>query len=319
MRTNVILPPFKPCWWLRNPHAQTIVATWFKPGKLPGETERVELKDGDFIDLVWYGEDQKNQPVVMILHGLEGGDNSHYVRSIVWTLVEAGFRVVFMFHRGCSHQHNRLARSYHSGETGDMAAVMKHVNTRTGKAAFAAVGYSLGANALLKYLGEQGTAARVHTAIAVSTPFDLYAACVNLDKGFSRLYQRHLITKLIRRYYDKFKNRSSPVYADVSSLRTFLEFDEYVTAAVNGFDGAIDYYTRSSCRQYLSAIEKPCLIIHAADDPFLPCSEIPDATELPDCVQLELLAHGGHVGFLDGGARPGRWLNKAILTFLNEQ
>jgi predicted alpha/beta-fold hydrolase len=316
---NVHITPFKPCWWLKNAHTQTIAATWFKAQKLEGIADRVELADGDFIDLIWYGQTRVNQPLVLILHGLEGSDDSHYVRSAVRALEQAGFRVVFMFHRGCSAEHNRLARSYHSGETGDMAEVMMHIEIRTGEAIYAAVGYSLGANALLKYLGEQGASARVERAIAVSTPFDLHAACIKLDSGLSRVYQRHLVDRLIRRFEGKFKNRPSPISVKASTLKSFLKFDEHVTAALNGFDGALDYYTRSSSRQYLSGIRKPCLIIHAADDPFLPDTCIPSTVELPACVKLQLSQNGGHVGFIEGRLKPRRWLDGAILRFLENQ
>ena len=312
---NAQITPFKPCWWLKNPHAQTIAATWFKARKRAGTPDRVELPDGDFIDLIWYGDSTLNRPVVLILHGLEGSDDSHYVRSAVQVLEQAGFRVVFMFHRGCSTEHNRLDRSYHSGETGDMAEVMAHIENRTEAAVYAAVGYSLGANALLKYLGEQGDAARVERAIAVSTPFDLHAACIKLDAGLSRVYQKHLVDRLIQRFEDKFKNRTSPIEVSVPALNSFLMFDEYVTAALNGFDGALDYYARSSSRQYLSGIRKPCLIIHAADDPFLPDTCIPLADELPDSVQMLVSKNGGHVGFIEGHLKPGRWLDGVILEF----
>lgn len=313
---NKDIPPFKPCWWLNNPHAQTIAATWFKPRKQPGERVRVTLTDGDFIDLVWHGRERVHQPLVLLLHGLEGGEDSHYVRSIVRALSRAEFQVVLMFHRGCSAEHNRLARSYHSGETNDMAEVMRYLKNRTGKRVDAAIGYSLGANALLKYLGEQGDSALVDRAIAVSPPFDLHAACLKLNQGVSRIYQHHLVSRLIRRYQDKFKHRASPINVEVSSLKTFLAFDEHVTAALNGFEGALDYYTRSSSRQFLAGIRKPCLIIHAADDPFLPCSVIPEKSELSECVQLEVSKTGGHVGFLEGRFWPNRWLDGAVVAFL---
>ncbi len=319
LNMNVPIAPFKPCWWLKNPHAQTIAATWFKARKRAGISDRVELQDGDFIDLIWYGETTVNQPVVLVLHGLEGSDDSHYVRSAVWALEKAGFRVVFMFHRGCSAEHNRLDRSYHSGETGDMGEVMAYIEKCTGRVIYAAVGYSLGANALLKYLGEQGDAARVERAIAVSAPFDLHAACTKLDAGLSRIYQKHLIDRLIQRFEDKFKNRPSPIQVRASTLNSFLLFDEYVTAALNGFGGALDYYARSSSRQYLSGIRKPCLIIHAADDPFLPDKCIPRTTELPGSVQMLLSENGGHVGFIEGRLKPRRWLDDVILTFLAHQ
>ena len=311
------LPAFRACWWLRNPHLQTVLATRFKPRGMRGEPERLELEDGDFIDLIWYGQGD-HKPVVLILHGLEGSENSHYVRSIVPALVTAEFRVVFMFHRGCSHQHNRLARSYHSGETGDMAAVMAHILTRTGRPLHAAVGYSLGANALLKYLGEQGEAALPTKAVAVSPPFDLYAACRKLDSGLSRIYQRYLVDSLVSRYRDKFRNRPAPLDVEIDKLRDFYSFDDQVTAVLNGFDGALDYYTRSSCGPYLQDIRTPCLIVHAADDPFLPESALPSPEGLPAQVELLLCRRGGHVGFLEGGLRPRRWLDRLVPTYLKQ-
>ena len=314
MKAN--LPTYRPCWWLRNPHAQTIAATWFKRARVSGNPERLELKDGDFIDLIWYGEQRAEQKVVLILHGLEGNEDSHYVRSIVPVLLKADYRVVFMFHRGYSTEHNRLDRSYHSGETGDLAKVMQHIAERTGEKLYAALGFSLGANALLKYLGEQGNAAPLERAIAVSVPFDLFAACNKLNSGFSRVYQRHLVERLIRRYRDKFRNRPEPVDVEVGELRTFFRFDDQVTAPLNGFAGALDYYTRSSAAAYIAGISKPCLVIHALDDPFLPPDAIPSRVEWPDPVQLVLCSHGGHVGFLQRGLIPRRWLSSAIPLYL---
>jgi predicted alpha/beta-fold hydrolase len=316
--TSDTLTPFTPCWWLRNSHAQTIAATWFKTSKLPGQLDRVELDDGDFIELIWFGESDHLRPLVLILLGLEGSDDSHYVRSAVRALDRSGFQAILMFHRGCSAEHNRLSRSYHSGETDDFAAVLAHLNRLSGRQVYAVVAYSLGANVLLKYLGERGDAANLDKAIAVSTPFDLHAACIKLDTGLSRVYQRHLVSRLIQRYRDKFKNRKSPLQTEVSSLRSFLEFDEHVTAALNGFEGAIDYYTRSSSRQYLAGIRRPCLIIHASDDPFLPPVSIPSPDELSDSTQLEVYPRGGHVGFIGGGLIPMRWLERAITVFLQK-
>jgi len=311
-----VLYPFKPCWWLRNPHLQTIGATWFKAPFMPGEPQRVELDDGDFIDLIWHGRMRKEQPLVLLLHGLEGGADSHYIRSAVSELDRAGFQVVLMYHRGCSAQHNRLARSYHSGETQDLEAVLSYLQTQHSNGVYAVVGYSLGANALLKYLGERGDAARLEKAIAVSTPFELMEASRKLNRGVSRVYQRYLVSSLIRRYQDKFSSRQSPLKVDVQSLKNFYDFDEQVTAALNGFDGADDYYQRCSSRQFLSGIDRPCLIIHAQDDPFLPAASIPELSELPDCVQLQCSEHGGHVGFIEGPWWPRRWLSRAILQFL---
>ena len=308
--------PFKPCWWLKNPHLQTIAATWFKVPSIEGEQQRVELEDGDFIDLIWYGRSRSEQPLILILHGLEGSESSHYVRSAVRSLDNAGYQVVFMYHRGCSAEHNRLSRSYHSGETEDLAAVLNYLEIQNPVGVYAPVGYSLGANVLLKYLGERGEVAQVEKAIAISTPFELHAACKKLNRGWSRIYQNHLLKRLIWRYQNKFKFRPSPLNVVPQKLTTFLDFDHQITAALNGFDGAIDYYTRSSSRQFISGIRRPCLIVHSVDDPFLPASSIPEDVELPEFVKLERCTHGGHVGFLEGHFMPKRWLDHRILHFL---
>ena len=310
------LRPFKPCWWLKNPHLQTIAATWFKAPGVKGAPVRVELEDGDFVDLIWHGRACSEQPLVLILHGLEGSESSHYVRSAIHVLDNAGFQVVFMYHRGCSFEHNRLSRSYHSGETDDLAAVLKYLEVQNPSGVYAAVGYSLGANVLLKYLGEQGETAKLEKAIAVSTPFELHAASRKLNRGLSKIYQSHLLKRLIQRYQSKFISRPSPLNVAPEKLTTFIDFDHQITAALNGFDSAIDYYTRSSSRQFIPGIRRPCLIVHSEDDPFLPASSIPGELELPEFVEMDRCTHGGHVGFLEGGLMPKRWLDHRIMQFL---
>lgn len=312
----VTLRPFKPCWWLRNAHIQTIAATWFKRASLVAEHTRVELNDGDFIDLLWYGKKHRHQRIVLILHGLEGGECSHYVRSVIYNLRQANYQVVFMYHRGCSQTSNRLAKSYHSGQTDDPESVIRYIENQTKQSVYAIVAYSLGANVLLKYLGEQGDNARIQKAIAISTPFELAAACNKLDQGFSRIYQYHLIKQMRAKLALKRTQIDVPIKTNPANLKTFRDFDQHITAPLNGFKGAHDYYSRSSSRQFISKIRKPCLIIHAKDDPFLPASSIPKPDELPKNVQLQLSAHGGHVGFIEGVIRPKRWLDSTIVAFL---
>ena len=144
---------FKPAWWLRSPHLQTLWPVFFKKRhELDLLPEQVELDDGDFIDLCWSKKDSKK--TVLILHGLEGDINSHYINGIIHQLERAGYRPVLMHFRGCSGRINRLARAYHSGETGDLATIVEHVRKVTGHFPYAAIGYSLGGNVLLKWLGE---------------------------------------------------------------------------------------------------------------------------------------------------------------------
>ncbi len=309
----IIPSTFKPLWWLANPHLQTLWPVWFGRCRLHGRSERLELDDGDFLDLCWFDGDG---PLVVVVHGLEGSIDSHYAGAMMQALQEHGFHGLFMHLRGCSGEPNRLDRSYHSGETGDLAAVVRHAARVTGKPVFAMIGYSLGANALLKWLGEGGEQLPLQRAVAVSVPFQLGDAARKLSTGFSRLYQNHLLQRLRRNFRRKFRQRASPLPVDVDTLRDFYSFDDKVTAPLHGFSSADDYYRQSSSRQYLKNIRVETLILHALDDPFLFEESIPGNEELSQHVTLELSKHGGHVGFIGGRVFPQRWLEPRIIRFL---
>ena len=173
---------FRPAWWLRGPHLQTLYPSLFRRRAHPVlQRERLELADGDFIDLDWCGD--SNGPVVLVLHGLEGSLQSHYTGGILQALAASGYRAVLMYFRGCSGEPNRLARSYHSGETGDLATVVQHITRQHPDTPLAVIGYSLGGNVLLKWLGETGGRDGLATAVAVSVPFDLDLAAIHLENG----------------------------------------------------------------------------------------------------------------------------------------
>lgn len=311
---------YAPAPWLPGPHLPTLWAALCR--RVPAvslDFERLELADGDFLDLAWTPDN--GGPCVLVLHGLEGSHRSPYARALLATLADAGYRGVLMHFRGCSGQPNRLPRGYHSGDTGDAAEVVRRLTARHGRAPVAAVGYSLGGNVLLKWLGELGAACPLATAIAVSPPFDLAACADKLGSGASRLYQRHLVRSMQARFLAKFGAGGNPLgIDDVRRLDTFWRFDDAVVAPLHGFRDVHDYYARASCRPYLARIATPTLILHAADDPFVPPRAIPRATELAPAVTLELASHGGHVGFVCG-AVPGRaryWLEARILAHLRE-
>lgn len=281
------------------------------------ERERFELADGDFLDLDW--TTGSNGPLVLVLHGLEGCSSSHYAAGILKALHGYGMRAVLMHFRGCSGEPNRLDRSYHSGETGDLQSVVQILRKREPGVVLAAIGYSLGGNVLLKWLGEQGACAPLAAAVAVSVPFDLYQVARRLERGVSRLYQRTLLRSLQRSVQRKFRNRPAPFdVATVSRLHSFRAFDNMVTAPLYGFRNADDYYTRSSCRQYLKHIRVPTLILHALDDAFMTPDAIPTASELSQAVTLELSERGGHVGFVAGALpwQPHYWLEERIPAYL---
>lgn len=310
---------FHPPWWLASAHLQTIYASLFRRGpRIALRRERIELDDGDFLDLDWTPGD--GGPVVLVLHGLEGSSRSPYAQGMLRAARAHGWRGVVMHFRGCSGEPNRLARSYHSGDTGDLAFVAAHLRARGDVPALAAVGYSIGGNALLKWLGESGADAAVDAAVAVSAPLVLNEAADRLKRGLSRIYQRHLIGNLKGNLKSKFARRNCPIdLQHACGSRDFWEFDDRVTAPLHGFENVHDYYTRSSSRQYLRCIEVPTLILHAEDDPFMSPKVLPSPGELSPSVRFELSRRGGHVGFVQGNApwRPHYWLEERIPAFLD--
>lgn len=317
---------FKPAWWLRNPHLQTLWAALLRPKlKLPIRPERLELPDGDFLDLAWVGDGFG--PRVLILHGLNGSIDSPYARGILQTINNRGWRGVFMHFRGCSSIPNRLARNYHSGETRDLQTVITELIRREPNSPLFAIGYSLGGNVLLKWLGETGETGienPLKAAVAVSIPFELAKTAEHLKKGFSRIYQWHLLRELWAAHCRKFKHLPAPAvikHINVTTLKTFWEFDNAITAPLHGFKGADDYYEKSSSRQYLSKIKVPTLILHALNDPFTTLDALPEAHEVSKHVSLEFSAHGGHVGFIAGKYpwKPVYWLEKRIMDYLESK
>jgi len=315
----IVESTFRPAWWLPGPHLQTIWPLLFGPKRLPPlHPERFELPDGDFLDLAW------TEPIggatVLILHGLEGGLESHYASRLLGALAACGRPAVFMHFRNCGSTPNRLPRSYHSGETGDLQSTLQHVRGVTGAPLACVVGYSLGGNVLLKWLGERGEQSLVKTAVAVSVPFNLADAAERLDRGLSRLYQRYLLRKLRASYRRKFRARALvPLPVSLEALRSFREFDDQITAPLHGFAGADDYYRRSSSRQFLKDIRTPTLILHARDDPFMWPQTAPVDSELSPSITLELAQHGGHVGFVAGDRpwQPEYWLEQRIFAHLS--
>ena len=308
---------FKPAWWLPSPHLQTLWPVMFRRRAVPDLShERFELNDGDFVDLCW--SRKTDRPVVIVLHGLEGSVHSHYAGSLMCSLENAGFRPVFMHFRGCGEEPNRLPRSYHSGDTQDLAQLVDYINRTSDTSVHAAIGFSLGGNVLLKWLGQTGDSNPLQCGVAVSVPFILADAANRLQRGLSHMYEIHLMNSLKRSYIEKFKRIESPLDVEISQLKGFWEFDDRVTAPLHGFSGVDHYYTESSCRQYLANIKVPTRIIHALDDPFMYSATVPDENEISEHVELLLARNGGHVGFVSGKYpwKAEYWYERKILEFL---
>ena len=307
-------PAFRAPRWSRNPHIQTLwPVLWPRHPRPPLRRERVELPDGDFLDCDWLrsAPADRTAPVLLILHGLQGSSRSHYARRLLAVAARRGWRACVMHFRGTGGEPNRLARSYHSGETGDLDFLVARLGTAYPDAPLVAAGVSLGGNVLLKWLGERGHRAPLAAALAVSVPLDLAASSRHLDRGLSRLYRDHLLRDLKRALLAKSRRVPLPIDLDAAlRARSFTEFDERVTAPLHGFAGAMDYYRRSSAARFLPAIRSPTWILQARDDPFLPAAALPEPGGLPDPVRLEVTARGGHVGFVAGSPwAPRYWLD----------
>jgi predicted alpha/beta-fold hydrolase len=313
---QIVPAAFRPAWWLPGAHLQTVwPALAPRRLSLAIQRRRVELPDGDFIDVDWVGE---RGPIVVVLHGLGGASDSHYVRGMLNAIARRGWRGVLMHFRGCSGEANRLARGYHAGETGDLDTFITMLRHNEPQTPLAVIGYSLGGNVLLKWLGERGDAVPVRAAAAVSVPFDLANAAARVHQGFSRVYEQRMLRSLKAVMSLKAAQQPLPwndrVIAAITSLR---EFDDRITAPLHGFRDADDYYARASCKPYLAAVATPSLVIHAADDPFMSPSVVPTARQLSTAITLELSNHGGHVGFVAGQPwAPHYWLESRVPAFL---
>lgn len=313
---------FRPAWWLPGPHAQTLGARLLRSraGEAELRRERVELPDGDFLDLD-FTDGESGSPLVVVLHGLEGSARSTYALEMYRALRARDIQAVGLNFRSCSGELNRAPRLYHSGETGDLAFIIGLLAKRFPGRPIGAVGFSLGGNVLLKYLGEMGLPPPrpIRAAAAISVPFDLSAGARHLERGFSRAYRRYLVRKLQRKTRAKaalLRDRISML--DALAARTFEEFDDAATARLHGFRDAQDYYTQSSSGRYLVAIRAPTLLIHSADDPFLPAAAVPHAAVLSNpVIAAEFTEHGGHVGFVSGPPwAPVFWAEQRAAEFL---
>ncbi|CAH9018269.1 hydrolase [Candidatus Nitrosacidococcus sp. I8] len=314
----IISSDFQAPWWLSNSHLQTIWGARFRTRpKTLLLWERLELPDGDFLDLTWSG--QGKSPIVVILHGLEGSYRSRYASGILAAIAHQGWRGVLMHFRGCSGEPNRLNRGYHSGDTADFQTVLNILQEREPNTPLAAIGYSLGGNVLLKWLGTQIKQNYLKSAVGISVPFDLQQAAQQLAQKDSKIYQISLIRVLKHSMHRKFSNKNCPFNLKaLRKVQTFEEFDNLVTAPLHGFRDAYDYWQQSSCKQFLAKIKTPTLILHSKDDPFLPQTAIPSEADLSDSVQLELSQQGGHVGFVSGSFpwNMEYWLDQRIIRFL---
>lgn len=315
---------FKPAWWLTNPHGQTMLAKYLQGKSTAVEyNETLELPDGDFIELAWTErpEHSPEKSIVVVLHGLEGSQNSHYAKGMLKALKRHGYIGLLMHFRGCGAKPNRQLNSYHSGDIRDITYLSELIQNRYPQTKLSLIGFSLGGNVAVQYLAQHPENPYQSAAI-ICAPIDLASCSKKVNRGVSKLYQSYLLGMLKSSTLEKHQILPSPEVCPnrVKKIKTIWQFDDYITSRLNGFDSAQDYYHKVSGIHVLNQIKQPCLVIHAEDDPFLEHSCIIDVPTLPNNIQFEISKHGGHVGFIAGNNpfKPEFWLESRIPKFIKE-
>ncbi len=300
-------------FYLFNAHLETVVPSVFR--KVPGtyQRERLELADGDFLDLDWM-QQQRNK-LVIVSHGLEGNSERHYTKGMAAYFFSNGWDALAWNCRGCSGEMNRLPRFYHHGATEDLAAVVAHA-LKKNYSQIVLVGFSMGGSMTLKYLGERLPPEEIKSAITFSVPRNLGSSADELDKPDKKFYLNRFLKKLEKKIRAKAIQFPDALSAEgFETITTFREFDTRYTAPLHGFTDALDFYTKASCYPYLQSIALPVLLVNAQNDPFLPedCYPVELARHHP-CLFLETPEHGGHVGFSLAGKKTN-WMEKRALQF----
>jgi uncharacterized protein len=298
--------PYRPAPWLTNRHLHTV---WGRVVRrlpaLPLRRERWTTPDDDFVDILRTNAASPESPTFLLLHGLESSLRSHYILPILKLAAARGWQANLLFFRGCGGEPNRQPRSYHSGETTDVALVVERLRNERPDAPVILAGVSLGGNVLLKYLGEHGESLEgiVAAATAISVPYDLARSCQHIDEHAS-FYSRWFLKDLRPKALAKIER--FPGLADPEAIRrsnSMWSFDDAYTSVVHGFADAADYYRQSSAIHYLEGIRVPTLLLSALDDPFHPPEVLHDAAAIArrnPALISEFVDVGGHVGFVEG-------------------
>ncbi|MEB8346069.1 alpha/beta fold hydrolase [Flavobacteriaceae bacterium KMM 6898] len=298
----IVPSKYQPPFLFQNADLATIYAGVVR--KIDGiiqQRERISLADGDFLDVDWSFAAKKSDKVAILLHGLEGNAQRPYITGSAKALNTDGYDVCAVNYRGCSGETNRLFKSYHSGATEDLEAVIDHVVSKQVYASIILKGFSLGGNLALRYLGEKGSdlPKELKAAIAVSVPCDLHSSLKELLKPrnflYAKRFKKHLIEKLIMKQ-DLFPKDITTT--DIQNIKTLKDFDDVYTSRAHGFKDALDYYKKCSCLPLLENITIPSLLINAQNDSFLGPECYPTiAAEKNASLFLEIPKFGGHVGF----------------------
>lgn len=313
MKTNLRhVPHFVSPRWCLNGHIHTISRSLIGDTNQP-EVNRVKIPtpDDDFLELDCTIQNDSNA-VIALFHGLEGSTERYYMVELTKKLVSNGFSVVGVNFRGCGSRMNNQPRFYHSGETNDYHTVFNWIHKQFPNQKLGAVGFSLGANALVKFLGEEKSNSPLEAAVAVSVPYDLRLGSILLSKGFHRIYEYYFLRTLQEKL--EIKRQKYPKLPNFTGS-TIFEFDDQVTSIIHGFDGAEDYYEQCSARRFVENVKTDTLFIHSRQDPLCPVEAMPvDKINQNIFTDYIITEQGGHVGFW---SKPKGWLNFVIENYLS--
>lgn len=324
---SIVSSTYSPPRFLSGGHLQTLYASLVRRVDFPYDRrERIETPDDDFLDLDWAEstssaapETEEGRRVTVLVHGLEGSTDRTYMRGMARALVRRGWDVCALNLRSCSGEMNRQVTSYHSGKTEDLALVIAHVLDQ-GYSTIALVGFSLGGNITLKYLGERGPDLddRIRRVVTVSVPVDLKASLHQISRLRNWHYTQYFLRSLRRKIRTKAEQHPDAVHTEpLEDVRTLRDYDEAYTAPLHGFRDADDYYVRASSKPLLANITVPTLLVNAANDPFLTASCYPRAiARTHDWLELEVPESGGHVGFVSFNDEGEYWSERRAASFL---
>ncbi|WP_445386625.1 YheT family hydrolase [Robiginitalea sp. IMCC44478] len=315
----LVQSPYRPPLLYRNGHFSTIYSALLRKVDFPEQKrERLTLPDGDFLDLDWSYSETGADRLLILLHGLEGNAQRPYILGSVAIFSHSGWDVCAVNLRGCSGEPNKRYRSYHSGATEDLEAVLQHVVSTCSYNKICLKGFSLGGNLLLKYLGEKPLHFKeVCGAVAISVPCDLHDSLIQLNKPKNFLYARRFRMNLIQKLRDKQKLFPGLITEQtIREVKTLKDFDDLYTSKAHGFKDALDYYHSCSSLQFLEGISIPALLLNARNDSFLgaKCYPVQIASK-HEQIYLEMPEYGGHVGFYRQGTF--YYNEERALSFLN--
>lgn len=302
---------------LAGSHLETIYPALFrKVNGIAYERERITTPDHDFLDLDWLK--QGAAKLVIISHGLEGNSDRAYVRGMARIFYQHGYDALAWNYRGCSGEINRKIRFYHSGATDDLDFIVRHAAS-FGYTEINLVGFSLGGNLTLKYLGEKSETlhSKIQKAVAFSVPLNLKTSCDKISMRSNWIYSQRFLKSLKKKVAEKARVFSEIDPAPLARIATLLEFDDVYTAPLHGFKNALDYYEQSSSLRFLHRIKRPTLIVNAKNDPFLSPECYPVESQFPH-LTFEYPTRGGHVGFALFNENGLYWSELRALHFIQQ-